>query len=344
MKKSFPLIVKICLLSIYVIILAGSTVRMTGSGMGCPDWPKCFGHLIPPTSEEELLWQANTEFDQGIIIIKDEGLLVAKQKFISTSQFDSQNWKPYTKHDYATFNVTHTWVEYINRLATVLSGFFFLALIISSLYYWKSQRILPILSFLALFLMGFEAWLGKTVVDSNLSVSKITIHMLVALFIVALLLVLEFKANRKTKYYKIDKRFKILAYLVFGLTLIQIVLGIEVREFVDEQLKNLGFDSKDALNLDMNSRFLIHRSFSILVVALNVLLFIRNRTLNLGFTLPFWILIVLAVEVLAGVLMYYVDFPFGTQVIHMLFAAILFGLQFYLLLKFTKKKTASISS
>jgi len=337
MKKSFPLIVKICLLSIYVIILAGSTVRMTGSGMGCPDWPKCFGHLIPPTSEEELLWQANTEFDKGIIIIKDESLLVAKQKFISTSQFESQNWKPYTKHSYATFNVTHTWVEYINRLATVLSGFFFLALIISGLYYWKSRRILPILSFVALFLMGFEAWLGKTVVDSNLAVSKITIHMLVALLIVALLLIVGFKANKKVKNYKVDKRFKILAYVVFGLTLVQIVLGIEVREFVDEQLKSLGFNNKGLIDLDTNTSFLIHRTFSILVVVLNVWLFIRNRTLNLGFTLPFWILLVLAFEVLAGVLMYYVDFPFGTQVVHMLFAAILFGLQFYLLLKITKK-------
>ncbi len=338
MKKAFPIFVKICLLSIYLIILAGSTVRMTGSGMGCPDWPKCFGHLIPPTSEDELVWQANTEFDQGIIIIKDKGLLVAKQKFTSTSNFNKENWEAYTKHDYATFNVTHTWVEYINRLATVLSGFFFLALIFSSLYYWKSRIILPVLSFTSLFLMGFEAWLGKTVVDSNLAVSKITIHMLVALLIVALLLVLRFKTKGRAKDNKDDGVFKKLAYLVFGLTLVQIVLGIEVREFVDEQLKNLGFESKGLLDLDANANFLIHRSFSILVVVLNIWLFVRNKMLNLEFKLPLWILFTLAIEVLAGVLMYYVDFPFGTQVVHMLFAAILFGLQFYLLLEIRKKK------
>lgn len=337
MKKYFPLLVKICLLSIYVIILAGSTVRMTGSGMGCPDWPKCFGHLIPPTDEQELLWQANTKFDKDIIIIKDEGLLVAKQKFTSTTHFNANNWVAYTKHDYATFNVTHTWVEYINRLATVLSGFFFLALIISSLFYWKENKLLPILSFVTLFLMGFEAWLGKTVVDSNLAVSKITIHMLVALLIVALLLVLLHKTKVHVKTYKTDRIFGSLLYVVFGLTLIQIILGIEVREFVDEQLKVIGFENKGLLNLDANTNFLIHRSFSILVVVLNVWLFIRNRTMNLGYTLPFWILLMLLVEVLAGVLMYYVDFPFGSQVIHILFAAILFGLQFYLLLESRKK-------
>jgi len=228
MKKHFPLFVKICLLSLYVIIVAGSTVRMTGSGMGCPDWPKCFGHLIPPTSEDELLWQANTEFNKGIIIIKNEGLLVAKQNFTSTSKFNLHNWEAYTKHDYATFDVTHTWVEYINRLATVLSGFFFLLLIVSSLFYWKERKLLPILSFIALFLMGFEAWLGKTVVDSNLAVSKITIHMLVALLIVALLLILLYKVRKSTRAYKVDNIFKYLLYTVFGLTLIQIVLGIEL--------------------------------------------------------------------------------------------------------------------
>ena len=333
MKKHFPLIVKICLISIYVIILAGSTVRMTGSGMGCPDWPKCFGHLIPPTSENQLIWKPNTEYKQGVIIIKKEALLVSKEKFTSGPVINELNWKPYTKHDYAKFNVTHTWVEYVNRLATVLSGFFFLALIISSLFYWKENKLYPILSFVTLFLMGFEAWLGKTVVDSNLATSKITIHMLVALLIVSLLLILLYKSKKQIQKFKTDKLFRNLLFIAFALTIVQIVLGIEVREFVDEQLKTLGFTNKQLLDVDTNTKFLIHRSFSILIVILNILLYLRNRKLNLGFTLPFWILVTLVMEVLAGVLMYYFDFPFGTQAIHMLFAAILFGIQFYLILQ-----------
>ena len=240
MKRYFPLLVKICLVSVYVIILAGASVRMTGSGMGCPDWPKCFGHLIPPTSEQELVWQENVEYKKGWVIIKDETLLVAKDEFTSGQDFNPKNWQEYTKHDYAKFNVIHTWIEYINRLATAVSGIFFLLLIIASLTYWKNNKKLVILSFLALFLMIFEAWLGKTVVDSNLAVSKITIHMLVALIIVAVLLVL-IHYSKPRKDFKRDPLFRKLLFVAFGLTLFQIVLGIDIREFVDEQLKIVGF-------------------------------------------------------------------------------------------------------
>ncbi len=332
MKKFFPQLVKICLISVYVIILAGATVRMTGSGMGCPDWPKCFGHLIPPTSEEALLWQPNKEFKKGLIIIKDEALFVAKNTFTTDVVFNPNNWSAYTKHSYAKFNVTHTWVEYINRLATVISGIFFLLLILSAISYWKSKKILVLLSFLALFLMGFEAWLGKTVVDSNLAVSKITIHMLVALMIVAVLLVLRYLTS-SNKDYKYDKQFRNLLFVAFALTVIQIIIGIDIREFVDEQVKSLGFQNKAMIQLEENTNFIIHRSFSIVVVLLNVWLFIRNKRLNLNYGRTTWILILLFAEVLAGVLMFYFDFPFGTQVMHLLFAALLFGVQFYLILE-----------
>ena len=122
MKNNFTKIAKITLLLIYLVIIACAVVRMTGSGMGCPDWPKCFGYYIPPTEQSQLEFKPNHEYKKGIVIIKDEALVVAKSNFTSSNSFESYNWEPYTKHDYAVFNPTHTWVEYINRLLGALAG------------------------------------------------------------------------------------------------------------------------------------------------------------------------------------------------------------------------------
>ena len=78
MQNKFTKIAKISLVLVYLVIIAGAVVRMTGSGMGCPDWPKCFGHYIPPTDIRELQWQPKKEFKKGQVIILNEALWVAK--------------------------------------------------------------------------------------------------------------------------------------------------------------------------------------------------------------------------------------------------------------------------
>jgi len=336
MKINFPKITKIALILVYLVIIAGALVRMTGSGMGCPDWPKCFGYYIPPTDIKELMWTPNREFKSGQVIIKDEKLWVAKKDFTTGAEYNPANWDAYTKHDYAEFNPLHTWVEYVNRLIGALAGLAVLAMAIASFSFRKTKPGLIGLSWLAVFLMGFQAWLGATVVYSVLNPVKITIHMVAALVIVALILYILDKAKDLTLQQPVvryNRFFKILLWFSLILTLIQVVLGTEVRQFVDERIKMLGYENLALVMDEPIINFYIHRSFSIVVLAMNIWLFIMNKQKGLGFAKTSWVLCLILVEVASGIAMYNFDFPFASQSVHVVIASILFGIQFYMILE-----------
>jgi len=336
MKKYFIYSAKTALILVYLVIIAGALVRMTGSGMGCPDWPKCFGYYIPPTEEKELLFTSGKEYDKGQVIIKDQKLLVAKTDFKAQSSFEPSDWEKYTKHDYALFNPFHTWVEYLNRLVGALAGLACLLAFFLSFGYWKDNKKQIALYFLICFLMGFQAWLGKTVVDSVLNPYKITTHMLVALLIVSLQLFGIFTAQNSRESIVIDRKFKLILGIAVGLTIIQIILGTQVRESVDTIIE-MGLPKKAWIQ-NPKINFYIHRSFSILVLIVNAFLFYRNRKLGLGFTKMNWVAVLILLEILSGISMYYLNFPFGTQTIHIVLATLLFGIQLYLMLENTKKQ------
>lgn len=336
MKKRFPLIVKITLISLYVIFLAGSIVRMTGSGMGCPDWPKCFGYLIPPSSEEEITWQPNKSYKEGMIIIKNKALFVAEKEVKTGTEFNSKNWKKYTKHKYAKFNKFHSWTEYINRLTSVLSGFIFLLLLIVSLKFRKENKWIPILAFAAFFLMLVEAILGKIVVDTNLKPAIITLHMVLGLVIVGLILKLLFIVVEKKVTYQYHLLFNKLLIISVVFSLVQIALGTQVRQFIDEQVKLFGFENKEYSLMNPSFKFYFHRSFTIAIILVNLGMFYLNQIKGLGYKLVNWILFLLLIETISGILMFYADFPIGTQAVHLLSGSLLFGVQFYLWLQSRK--------
>jgi len=337
MKKHFVKIAKISLVLVYLVIIAGALVRMTGSGMGCPDWPKCFGYYIPPTDAKELLFTSGKEYDKGQVIMRDEALFVAKTNFKASSTYDSTNWEKYIKHDYAVFNPLHTWIEYINRLLGALAGLACFATFLVSFYFWKERKLFVFFSFGICILMGFQAWLGKTVVDSVLNPYKITTHMLVAFLIVALQLYLIFKASSTVKNVQnSNSKFNLIIILALALTIIQVVLGTTVREFIDH-IAETGAPKIMWLQSPKLS-FYIHRSFSIVVLLTNCYLFYTNRKLLLGFSKINWVMLLICFEILSGIIMSNFYFPFGTQTIHIVLASLIFGIQFYLVLE-TQKNT-----
>ncbi len=338
MKKIFPIITRTTLVLVYLVIIAGALVRMTGSGMGCPDWPKCFGYYIPPTTLQQLTWAPNCEFEKGQVIIKNEVLLVAKADFKTGTKFKDIDWQKYAKHNYATFNVYHTWIEYVNRLLGALAGLACLLMAIGALWFWKINKKVTLFSWIVVFMMGFQAWLGKTVVDSNLSVYKITIHMVAALVIVALILYIIKSSNGKpcapnTKLQIVN--FNKLLWLAMVATLAQIIMGTQVRQYIDNEIKN-GVTQSILWLQNPTVIFYIHRSFSLLVLGLNGYLFYLNRKLSFNFTKLIWVQVLIVSEIITGIAMYYFDFPVGSQPIHLIIASLLFGVQFYLILESKK--------
>ncbi len=330
------------LVLVLLVMTAGSIVRMTGSGMGCPDWPKCFGYYIPPTSIETLNWKAGRSFEEGNIIIREESLLVAVKDFTAGASFNEGNWESYTKHDYAHFDPLHTWIEFINRLIGVLAGVPAVVLLLLSLFYLRSDYWVFILALLGIFLLGFAAWLGKLVVDGNLIPHSITYHMFSAL---ALLLVYVGLIVRLTKVevFFTPMRNRIIIWLgVLGLLLllVQIGLGTTVREQVDLFVKSGDLHRPNWIeNLDIY--FKIHRSFSIAVfitVGAFALMVIQSMTIS---TWPRLILTLLIAEVLAGVGLAYLGIPASLQPVHLLLAALTVALNGYVLMLYWRKTRAA---
>lgn len=332
--------VKIALILVYLVIVAGAMVRMTGSGMGCPDWPKCFGYYIPPTEIEELEWQPKRSFEKGQVIIYNESLQVASKDFITSEEFDSTNWELYTKHDYAIFNVWHTWIEYINRLFGALAGIAILIMAVLSFRKWKFKKRITVLSVLSVFLIGFQAWLGATVVYSVLSPVKITIHMLMALVIVAVLLYLLQVSKEKIKIFNVSQPFKIILLAALTLTLVQVALGTQVRQFVDDQIDVFGYDAKSSWLSDAPLVFYVHRTFSILIFLLNFSIWFINRKNGYNLKYVNLLMVLLILEIGTGIAMYYLDFPALSQPLHLVIATLFFGVQFYVVLEaFRKPRT-----
>ncbi len=336
MHKHFRKIAKISLILVYLVIIAGAFVRMTGSGMGCPDWPKCFGYYIPPTEESALTWDAGKEFKKGQLIIFEKSLKSAKSDFTTAESYNEKNWENYTKHDYAIFNVWHTWIEYINRLLGALAGLATLILAVISFSYWKKSKRITLLSWFVVFGMGFQAWLGATVVYSLLAPYRITLHMLMALVIVAVLFYLIYYTSTLRVTNSGNRKLAVLFSVALVFTLIQVVLGTQVREFVDLQSDIYGSQAKNQWLANPTLQFYIHRSFSAVVLALNLYIIFLIAKLKVGFRKIKWVIYLLVLEIISGIAMYYIDFPFGSQTLHLVVAALLFGVQFYLLLEALK--------
>ena len=58
-ERQYSRIASAALFTLTLIIFTGAAVRLTGSGLGCPNWPKCNGGLFPPLHSHQLIEYGN---------------------------------------------------------------------------------------------------------------------------------------------------------------------------------------------------------------------------------------------------------------------------------------------
>jgi cytochrome c oxidase assembly protein subunit 15 len=57
--RRYAQVTAVALAALALIVLTGAGVRLTGSGLGCPDWPKCYGSTVPPLNTHAVIEYGN---------------------------------------------------------------------------------------------------------------------------------------------------------------------------------------------------------------------------------------------------------------------------------------------
>lgn len=335
MERRFVQIIRVTLVLLYLVILAGSIVRMSGSGMGCPDWPKCFGKWVPPTSVDQLPTDYKEQYAK-----KREVKVQRFAKLLSAVGFNTEAQKLlndksiYKEED---FNATKTWTEYINRVVGALAGLFVLLGAILALKFYRNNSNWFWISFMNLILIAITAWFGAVVVATNLMPWIITVHMMLAVVLVMSQINLLTKVVRPRFKVNVSRGFKFMLFITIVLTLAQIVLGTQVRQQIDAIASNTGEEYRAYWINFTDIKFIIHRSTSIALVLMTLLLMFMNTRGRYSLSLLNLVFISMLAEVIFGITLNYLGMPKFAQPCHLLIGTLIIGLQYYIYKRSTSR-------
>jgi len=297
--------------SVFFLIFVGGLVRSTGSGMGCPDWPKCFDHWVPPTDVSQLPPDYKERF-------KVAG------------------------HEIADFDAYKTWTEYVNRLVGVTTGIFVMLTVFFAIPYRKKDPAIFWLSFAALIGVAFEGWIGAKVVSTNLAIYMITIHMLIALVIVGLLIyTITRSQDFKIEVLQIDPTFKPILIVILLIVMIQTLIGTQVRSQIDVIAMGMGEPLRDQWMSKLGIIFKVHRSFSLIGVFFIGWMMLKVRKSftrqSMIYKSGLGLILLIAMQVLSGKILEVAGFPRYVQSMHLFIGSLTAGLTlFMVLMAFTK--------
>ena len=319
--------------------MVGGVVRTTGAGMGCPDWPKCFGQWVPPTSVNQL----PSDYKEQYASLRDK----KNQKFVRyLSAIGMNETADKILNDKsilieADFNPQKTWIEYINRLVGVIIGFLIIAVFIRSIPLLKVNPLFFWLSLSTLLAVIIQGWFGSIVVSTNLTSWTITIHMLLAVVIVAMLILLMHKSSESQNII-VHARVKFLLIVCMFLLVTQILLGTEVRAAID-RVAELQEGRGKWISL-IWSDFVVHRSFSWIVLLVHAIFILRLRKTTAYNALSLSLVLLILLTILSGAGMGYFSVPAFLQPFHLLVATVTFGLQFLLFLRLSTNKKIELAN
>ncbi|AKP51649.1 COX15/CtaA family protein [Cyclobacterium amurskyense] len=350
--NSFRSVCFITTVAVFLLILIGGVVRSTGAGMGCPDWPKCFGSWVPPTSVDQL----PTNYPEIYVtkrVEKNERFasLLTNLGFDHLAE-DIRNDKSILEQE--PFNATKTWIEYVNRLAGAIIG---LLIILTLIYSIKVRSVNPRimwLSFLSLVLVLFQGWLGSIVVSTNLLQWMISVHMIVALLMVCLLLYIYHLSGKYTPYRDktvlpvgVSKKYRLFLGLGILLMVVQIILGTQVREQIDIIAGNASYLGRSTWIDELGLTYYIHRTYSLVILALHIYIgyqLFPYREQNKKIANHYLILMLLFVTViLSGAIMAYFGIPAFIQPLHLFLGSLIIGFQYYIWLELGRREEAPIN-
>lgn len=316
--RRFRVMLSITVGAVLFLILVGGIVRSTGSGLGCPDWPKCFGQYVPPTDISQL----PADYKE---IFKVAG------------------------REIADFDPFKTWIEYINRLIGVLIGLFALATAALSFFVYRFDSKLTWLSVLGLLLIIVQGGIGAIVVKTHLSTGMITLHMFIALATLMLYigtLIRSYWNIVQIELLQIPSYFWVLGGSVLVLTFIQIMMGTQVREQVDIVAESMGEENRSSWIAALEGIYQFHKLFYYVIVACFAGWFLKAKALFLQVSgvkpIMISLAVILVAEIAFGLGMHHLGIPPVLQPLHLLFATALLAGEFSVLgLVFFARPTVS---
>ena len=301
-SKSFVRLALVTIALTYVLISVGATVRVTGAGMGCPDWPRCFGLLVPPMSVDELPPLGSYSYPPGW----------------SVERFDP----------------VMTWIEFLNRLLGMLVGFAILGTLISALRHHRRRApgagpvLWPVIG--AFVGVLYAAWLGGRVVAHELAPWIVSVHLLSAIAVVSLLLIAAINAaTTTTTTDPAGRRVSLLAWAVTALALLQGTLGTQVRGTLEDIARHHPELSRGAWIDHVGLIDTLHRTLALAVGAGAVVVVVvararlaDQRSVQQAATAS---VVLVLLQIVIGVVLAQAALPKVFQVLHLLAGALLLG-------------------